>query len=332
MQSPTSIFLTESEVNMEPSFSQQALNDLEHIIAQSIDDSIQQPTERSEDHSYAQLSTAATCVRTRGKSASILIKRLRIEKNVNITTGRGETPLIVASQLGAARFASLIMMRGADLDAQDVRGYTALHYAVESTSLKMLRQLVECGANVNIRNSDGNTPLHLIVSANNCEMFKELSRSKNLDTSIVNNDNVDPLTLAVMTNQLRIMSLLLNLNQGYNKQDVQGKTPLHWACMVAGPCVIHRLIDRSQENIQDVYGDTPLSLAIKMNNERAVDLLWNTRHFDHAKRDYQGNSTLHMVCHHPNLPLIQLVIENTTNVNITNVFGETPLHHACSKK
>jgi ankyrin repeat protein len=138
---------------------------------------------------------------------------------------------------------------------------------------------------VNIRNSDGNAPLHLIVSANNCEMFKELSRSKNLATSIVNNDNVDPLTLAVMTNQLRIMSLLLNLNQGYKKQDIQGKTPLRWACMVAGPCVIHRLIDRSRENIQDVYGDTPLLLAIKMNNERAVDLLWNTRHFDHAKRD-----------------------------------------------
>ncbi len=119
--------------------------------------------------------------------------------------------------------ATLIMMRGADLDAQDVRGYTALHYAVESTSLKMLRQLVECGANVNIRNGDGNTPLHLIVSANNCEMFKELSRNKTLDTSIVNNDNVDPLTLAVMTNQLRIMSLLLNFSQGYNRQDVQGK-------------------------------------------------------------------------------------------------------------
>ena len=92
MQSATSKFLTESEVNREPSFSQQALHDLEHIIEQSIDDSIQQPTERSEDHSYAQLSTAATCVKTRGKSASILIKRLRIEKNVNITTSRGETP------------------------------------------------------------------------------------------------------------------------------------------------------------------------------------------------------------------------------------------------
>jgi hypothetical protein len=84
MQSPTSTFLTNSEVHMEPSFSEQALRDLEHIIEQSIDDSIQQPTERSEDHSYAQLSTAATCVRTRGKSASILIKRLRIEKKVNI--------------------------------------------------------------------------------------------------------------------------------------------------------------------------------------------------------------------------------------------------------
>jgi ankyrin repeat protein len=191
------------------------------------------------------------------------------------------------------------MMRGADLDAQDVRGYAALHYAVESTSVKMVRQLVECGANVNIQNNDGNTPLHLVVNSNNSEIFKELSRNRTLDTSITNNDNIDPLTLAVMTNQLRIMSLLLNFKPAYDKrddkQDIQGKTPLHWACMVAGPCVINRLIDRSKEGIQDVYGDTPLSLAIKVNNERAVDLLWNTRHFDHARRDYQGNSTLHII-------------------------------------
>ena len=284
MQSPTSNFLTESEASMEPSFSQQALRDLEKIIEQSIDDSIQQPTERTEDHSYTQLSTAATCVETRGKSASILIKRLRMEKNVNITTSRGETPLIIVSQLGAARFVSHIKMRGADLDAQDVRGYAALHYAVESTSVKMGRELVEGGANVNIQNNDGNTPMHLVVNTNNSEIFKEF------DTSIINNDNIDPLTLAVMTNQLRIMSVLLNFKPAYDKQDMQGKTPLHWACMVAGPCVINRLIDRSKEGIQDVYSDTPLSLAIKMNNERAVDLLWNTRHFDHAKRDYQGNS------------------------------------------
>jgi ankyrin repeat protein len=160
-------------------------------------------------------------------------------------------------------------MRGADLDAQDVKGYAALHYAVESTSVKMVRQLVECGANVNIQNGDGNTPLHLNVNSNNCEMFKVLSRNTALDTSIINNNNVDPLTLAVMTNKLRIMSLqfnnYVNFNPAYDKQDVQGKTPLHWACMVAGPCVIYRLIDRSTENIQDMYGDTPLTLAIKLN-------------------------------------------------------------------
>jgi hypothetical protein len=53
MQSATSKFLTESEVNREPSFSQQALHDLEHIIEQSIDDSIHQPTERSEESTGA---------------------------------------------------------------------------------------------------------------------------------------------------------------------------------------------------------------------------------------------------------------------------------------
>jgi ankyrin repeat protein len=63
-----------------------------------------------------------------------------------------------------------------------------------------------------------------------------------------------------------------------------------------------------------------------------VDLLWNTRHFALSTRDYQGNSTLHMVCHHQNrpIPLIQLIFENAVDVNKTNAFGERPLHHACS--
>jgi ankyrin repeat protein len=111
--------------------------------------------------------------------------------------------------------------------------------------VKTVRQSVECGANVNIRNSDGYTPMHLVVNSNNGEMCKELSRSRALDTSIVNNNNVDPLTLAVMSNQVRIMSLLLNINKAYNRQDVQVKIPLYWACMESGPSVIHRLIDRS---------------------------------------------------------------------------------------
>ena len=68
------------------------------------------------------------------------------------------------------------------LDDQDEKGYVALHYAVESSSVKMVRQLVECGANVNIQNSDGNTPMHLVVNSNNGEMCKELSRNRALDT------------------------------------------------------------------------------------------------------------------------------------------------------
>ena len=79
MQSSTSKTLTKSEGVIEPRFSQQALRDLEKIIEQSITSSINlcsQPAEaRTEDHSYAKLSTTATCVKTRGRAAAARIKR-----------------------------------------------------------------------------------------------------------------------------------------------------------------------------------------------------------------------------------------------------------------
>ena len=304
--------------------------EIDEITEAAINKHLGKRTDAEERDDYERLKNAATFVRTRGKAAFTLIKRLRTERDINIFTHRLESPLHIATQLGAARFASLIIRRGADVNAQDERGYTAIHYAIEANSVKMVRQLVQHGANVNVQNSDGNTPMHLIVNTNNVELGRELAKSKHLDTSIVNNNNVDPLTLSVISNQVRIMSLLLNISKAYNKQDIQGKTPLHWACMMAGPCIIHKLLDKTEENIKDVFGDTPLSVAVKINNERAVDMLWNTRHFDAATRDSQGNSTLHMACHHDNRALIKLIINLTSDVDTPNSFGETPLHHACS--
>jgi ankyrin repeat protein len=110
------------------------------------------------------------------------------------------------------------MMRGADLDAQDVRGYAALHYAVESTSLKMLRQLVECGANVNIRNGDGNTPLHLFVI--------QLIIENTANVNITNAFGETPLHHGCSKNNVFAVEELQKYYVDRNAKDARQQTPL----------------------------------------------------------------------------------------------------------
>lgn len=59
-----------------------------------------------------------------------------MERNISIITYRRETKLIIANQLEAALIASLVLMRKADVNAQDEGGYAALHYAMESNTVK----------------------------------------------------------------------------------------------------------------------------------------------------------------------------------------------------
>lgn len=54
-----------------------------------------------------------------------------------------------------------LLERGADRDAKDLDGATALHRAAERGKLPEIRLLLERGANVNSRQTDGTTPLML---------------------------------------------------------------------------------------------------------------------------------------------------------------------------
>ncbi|EFX80159.1 hypothetical protein DAPPUDRAFT_243900 [Daphnia pulex] len=49
---------------------------------------------------------------------------------VNCRNNRMETPLIVAAQNSAIRAITSLTALGADVDAQDANGNTAMHYAI----------------------------------------------------------------------------------------------------------------------------------------------------------------------------------------------------------
>ena len=158
-------------------FSQQALRDLDKIMEQSVNDNIDQYSpihseQRTEDHSYARLNTAATCVKTRGKAAATHIKRLRSERNVNITTHRKEKNSHHCCSTWSSPICFLHFNEKSGPRRSRRERMCGSPLPVESNSVKMVRQLVECGANVNNPTSGSNTPMHLVMNSNNGEMCK----------------------------------------------------------------------------------------------------------------------------------------------------------------
>jgi ankyrin repeat protein len=189
-------------------------------------------------------------------------------------------------------------------------------------------ELLKNGADVNARTNEGNTPMHIAVQLNNLEIGRAVRKSQYFNPTLLNNEGDNALISAVKQNKIKMLHVLLTSPEDYNKQDKEGKTTLHYACIKASSCILHKLLDKIQGNIKDVYGDIPLTIAIKYNNERAVDMLWRSVHFNASAKDNQQNTLLHMACRHENLSLLKIIFSRTTDFNARNVYDETPLHIA----
>ncbi|KAK3178022.1 hypothetical protein OEA41_000154 [Lepraria neglecta] len=90
------------------------------------------------------------------------------------------TPLAVAVGFNFLTAARLLLKAGADIEARDLTGSTALHEAVVSTQDRIqhiLKLLLESGAAIQAQNPHGNTPLHLAVISRNPSMLVTLIKA-----------------------------------------------------------------------------------------------------------------------------------------------------------
>ena len=66
---------------------------------------------------------------------------------------------MAAAYSDAVEVAELLIEKGADIDAKDKTGSTALMWAARDNSLEMVKLLIEKGADVMLENNEGNTAL-----------------------------------------------------------------------------------------------------------------------------------------------------------------------------
>ncbi|KAI1103605.1 ankyrin repeat-containing domain protein [Jackrogersella minutella] len=104
--------------------------------------------------------------------------RLHINKGADIEAKDpydfNSTPIMVAARNGILPVIDLLISSGADINAADELGYTALHAACVSRRLDIIAKLLENGAHVNVTTKKGITALHFLCLTINNDQQDEL--------------------------------------------------------------------------------------------------------------------------------------------------------------
>mmetsp|Transcript_1522 Transcript_1522/g.3665 ORF Transcript_1522/g.3665 Transcript_1522/m.3665 type:complete len:207 (-) Transcript_1522:126-746(-) len=89
--------------------------------------------------------------------------------------GDGETtPLMMAAHKNDAEEVKAYVKNGANLNAQDLYGWTALRYAVRADNVEATKALLDGGADMNLPSKSGRTPLMSAASNGISDMVKML--------------------------------------------------------------------------------------------------------------------------------------------------------------
>jgi ankyrin repeat protein len=118
----------------------------------------------------------------RGEFASVAA---RIDEAPGIVHGRGAggaTPLMLAALYGDAPSVRTLIARGADVNAANDEGATALMWA--ASDLEVARLLIDAGADVNARSADGRSPLLIAAGIRGAAPVVRLLLDKGADLKV----------------------------------------------------------------------------------------------------------------------------------------------------
>lgn len=235
----------------------------------------------------------------------------KINLNFNATNENGDTFLIAASRQGSLKIVKSLIGYGADVNAKNNDGRTAL---MLTSNLEIAKLLIDSGADVNAKNNDGGTALTQAVKWDRLEITKLL-----IDNGA---DTKNSLTYLTSVNtKWEMVKLLIDNGADVNARGsgMFGTPPLIIRVinyMYNGPLPydeyseilekIKFLIDKGADvNIKDNGGGYSVL-------EKTIDIL-NTQHWELV------------------LEIVKLLVDNGANINAKDKNGNTALTYAKRK-
>jgi ankyrin repeat protein len=158
---------------------------------------------------------------------------------------RGAGPSDVADAVMKGDGAALrtLLQQKADVNAAQVDGATALHWAVYRDDADVADLLIRSGAHVNVVNREGITPLAMASLYGNALMVDTLLKAGG-DAKARGPNGQTPLMLAARNGTPAVIKLLIRAGADVNaKETLRGTTALMWAADQKHPDAIKALLE-----------------------------------------------------------------------------------------
>jgi ankyrin repeat protein len=165
------------------------------------------------------------------------------------------------------------LLRDTNVNAAQVDGTTALHWAVQHNDADTVKALLAAGANAKAENRYSVTPLS-IACTNGSASIAQLLIEAGADVNAALRGGETPLMTAARTGKVDLVKLLIARGANVDHRLAQGQTALMWASADGHTAVVEALLAAGAEFRKPLdSGFTPMLFAVRAGHAGIVQAL-----------------------------------------------------------
>jgi ankyrin repeat protein len=241
--------------------------------------------------------------------------------DINAKNDAGCTALYCAALSGNAGAIKALLDRRADINIVDAFGNTVLHGAARNGNRRAIQLLLDNGAKIDALGKEARMAIHY-AAENGHTAAIELLLNRRADINAVDNYRRTALYFALRNNRLDAIKLLLERGANVNARDSNGGTILDHAIFDDRLEVVKLLRERGAN-----VSETALHVAVRNKRLSAFKLL-----LDHGANvnatDMNGRTALYCAVQEKSLEALRLLLEHGADVYDVNEKHETALQVA----